>query len=132
MKTLEQDVRDKLDELRIASNGRLQYKVHIMDAAEVVDGSDSGEETKEQQLAQKGIVPFQMESVQSDELGVKLIYSAISISYREKADEVLARIYPENLEELEYSLVSKIYRMTFFQIAPGGKETTQKRQSGSF
>lgn len=113
MKTLEQDVRDKLDELRVASEGRFQYKVHHMDTSAVTEEQDGKkEETPEQQLLKKGIEPFQVESVQSDELGVKLVYSALSIAYKEKPEEVIGRVHLGNLDELEYVILSKIYRMT--------------------
>ncbi|MGI6241449.1 MAG: Gldg family protein [Candidatus Omnitrophota bacterium] len=118
LKTLEQDVRDKLDEIRIASEGRFQYKVYPMDVSEIVAKAAREENSAEEQLAKKGIEPFQVESVQSDEMGVKLVYSAISLSYKEKPDEILPSVHPGNLDELEYALVSKIYRMSLDEI-PG-------------
>ncbi len=113
MKTLEQDVRDKLDELRLASGGRLQYKVFHMDVANITEGvkKDPKEETLEEQLSKKGLEPFQVESIQADEVGVRLIYSGMTLSYKEKPEEILPRIYSGNLYELEYGIVSKLYRM---------------------
>lgn len=118
MKTLEQDIRDKLDELRLASDGHFQYKVFHMDPAKIEgeNGGNQPEETLEQQLSQKGIQPFQVESIQTDELGVRLVYSALSLSYQEKPDEILPRVYAGNLDELEYMILSKIYRMTLPEI----------------
>ena len=111
MKTLEQDVRDKLEELRVVSEGRFQYKIFHMDAATAVEGSKKAD-SMEEQLTKKGLQPFQVESVQSDEMGVRLVYSGLTLSYKEKPEEILPQIHPGNLEDLEYALMSKLYRMT--------------------
>lgn len=118
MKMLEQDVRDKLDELRFASGGRLQYKVFHMDVANVTENMKKAkkEETLEEQLSRKGLEPFQVESIQSDEVGVRLVYSGLTLSYKEKPEEILPRIHSGNLYELEYGIVSKLYRMMLPEI----------------
>lgn len=124
MKTLERDVRDKLDELRLASQGRFQYRVFHTDVSNIAERASgradatgvSKKETLEEQISQKGIEPFQVESIQSDELGVKLVYSSISLSYREKPDQLLPRIYPGHLDTLEYEILSKVYRMTLPEV----------------
>lgn len=115
MKTLEQDVRDKLEEFRIASEGRFQYKIIHMDVAAAAEKTKK-EDSQEEQLLQKGIRPFQVESIQADELGVRLVYSGITLSYREKPEEILPQIHPGNLDDLEYAVVSKVYRMTLPEI----------------
>jgi ABC-type uncharacterized transport system involved in gliding motility auxiliary subunit len=111
MKTLEQDVRDKLEELRVVSEGHFQYKIFHMDAATAVEGSKKSD-SMEEQLTKKGLQPFQVESVQSDEMGVRLVYSGLVLSYKEKPEEILPQIHPGNLEDLEYAIISKLYRMT--------------------
>ncbi|HNX67900.1 MAG TPA: Gldg family protein [Candidatus Omnitrophota bacterium] len=118
MKSLEQDVRDKLEELRVVSDGHFQYKVFHMDPANVTEGrkADAKEETLEEQLSKKGIEPFQVESIQSDEVGVRLVYCGLTFSYKEKPEEILPRIHPGSLYELEYAIISKIYRMTLPEI----------------
>jgi len=108
-KTLERDIRDKLDELRVSSQGKFQYKVFRMEAANV---AKEGEETLERSIEKKGIRPFQVRSIEADEMGVKLIYSAISIAYKEKPEDIIPQITPQNLFDLEYTLMSKIYKMT--------------------
>ena len=108
MKTLERDIRDKLDEFKVAARGNFDYKVFQMEAANVA----TGEESLEKSVDRKGIRPFQVQSIEADEVGVKLIYSAISIAYKEKEEEIIPRITPDDLVDLEYSLVSKVYRMT--------------------
>ena len=117
MKTLEQEVVDKLDEFRIASNGKFQYKIFHMEAAKVVDGAgQESENSLEQQMSEKGIRPFQVQSIQADEVGLALVYSAVSLAYKEKPEEIIPRIFPDNLYELEYLLISRIYRMMLPEI----------------
>lgn len=115
MKTLEQDVRDKLEELRVASGGHFQYQIFHMDAATAIEGARK-EDTMEARLSKKGLQPFSVESVQSDEVGVRLIYSGLTISYKERPEEVLPQVHPGNLDDLEYALMSKIYRMTLPEV----------------
>jgi ABC-type uncharacterized transport system involved in gliding motility auxiliary subunit len=115
MKTLEQDARDKLEELRAVSEGHFQYQVFHMDAATAVEGAKK-EDTLEERLSKKGIQPFRVESIQSDEVGVRLVYSGVVISYKEKPEEVLPQIHPGNLDDLEYAIISKLYRMTLPEI----------------
>lgn len=112
MKTIEQDVVDKLDEFKISSSGNFNYKIFHMEAANVVEGGNAGEESLEQQLQRKGIQPFQVRAIVSDEVAVRLIYASLSLAYKEKPEEIIPRIFPDNLDELEYMLASKIYRMT--------------------
>lgn len=117
MKSLEQEVVDRLDEFRIAAKGRFQYKILHMEAANIAQGPDKGrEESLETQLSKKGIQPFQVQSVESDEVGVKLVYASLGIAYREKPEEIIPRLMPESLYELEYSIVSKIFRLTLAEI----------------
>ncbi|MBN1689113.1 MAG: Gldg family protein [Candidatus Omnitrophica bacterium] len=116
MKTLEQDVIDKLDELRIAAKGNFDYKIFHMEAANVTGGAEGGGESLEEKLQAKGIQPFQVQAVVSDEVAVRLIYASLSLSYKEKPEEIIPRVMPGNLFELEYLLASKIYRMTLPEI----------------
>ncbi|MBN1871285.1 MAG: Gldg family protein [Candidatus Omnitrophica bacterium] len=108
MKTFERDVRDKLSELKVASGGNLQYKVFHMEPTNV----DSEEESMEKTIERKGIRPFQIQTIEADEVVVKLIYSSIAIAYKEKPEEIVPQLTPQNINDLEYMIVSKIYRMT--------------------
>jgi gliding-associated putative ABC transporter substrate-binding component GldG len=110
-KSLERDIRDKLEEFRIATKGNFEYKVFHMEAANVTD-KKSDEETLVESIQKKGILPFQVQSIEADEVGVKLIYSAISIAYKEKPEEVMPQITPRSISRLEYDMMSKIYKMT--------------------
>ena len=105
LKTLEQDIRDKVEEIRQASDGRFKFRVvHLETAAQ-----DEEAQTK---LRNEGVVPFQVESVQRDEVGVKLIYSTLVIEYKQNPQETLPRLLPANLADLEYQLMSRIYKMS--------------------
>ncbi len=110
-KTLEREVLDKLDEFRLASQGKLQYKVFHLEAANVT-GGEGREESLEASLQQKGVHPFQVQSIEADEMGVRLVYSAMTIAYKEKPEETVPEILPAMLHELEYTLMSRLHRMT--------------------
>lgn len=102
MKTLQQDVTDKLEEFRIASNNMLQYKAY----------DPSEEPALIEKIGKKGIQPFVAQTIARDEFSSKVIYSAIMISYAEKEDEIIPQVTPDNFNNLEYELISKIYRLT--------------------
>ena len=101
MKNLQQDVKDQLaDFARVNPN----FVYHIYNPL--------ADPAKLEELGQKGVNPFQAQSIEKDSVDIKNIYSAITISYLDQKTEVLPRIVPQNLGQLEYLLMSKIYRMT--------------------
>lgn len=102
LKTLERDVTDKLRDYASASDGMLQYSVH--------DPQD--DDQMQDALTQRGIRPFQVQSIDKDEIGVKLVWSAMTIAYKDKPEEVIPQILPQSLATLEYELVSRVYRLT--------------------
>ncbi|MGH2570367.1 MAG: Gldg family protein [bacterium] len=102
IKTLPRDVTDKLSELSIASKGMLEYAV--------VDPKETPE--LEETLFGKGVRPFQVQSVERDAMAVKLVYSAVSIGYKDAAEEILPQILPDNLGTFEYELLSRILKLT--------------------
>lgn len=116
MKTLEQDTVAKLEEFRVASQGKLQYKVYHLDPNNLrpaASEEDSLENlTQEERLHLKGVQPFQIQSIDSDEVGVRLIYAALSLGYKEKSEEIIPQLVPEMLSSLEYDVISRIHRMT--------------------
>lgn len=118
-KTLEPEITGKLDELRIISNNKLNFKVFHIEASRLLEqnqdaaaGNAQKEDSLEKTLQDKGIMPFQVQSVDKDEVGVKLIYSAITVAYKEKNEEILPRIFPQNIPDLEYILFSRIIKLT--------------------
>lgn len=102
LKTLERDVTDKLRDYQGASNGMLQFQVL----------NPQDDEELQNQLAQKGIRPFQVQSVERDEIGVKIIWSAMTIAYKDKPEEIVPQVFPQSLTTLEYEIVSRVYRLT--------------------
>ncbi|MCA9751162.1 MAG: GldG family protein [Gemmatimonadetes bacterium] len=102
LKTLGQDVTDKLAELAKASRGRLEYQ--IVNPNETEDLAEA--------LQNKGIRPFQVQSVERDAVAVKLVYSSIAIGYKDESEEILPQVLPDNLASLEYELLSRIVKMT--------------------
>jgi ABC-type uncharacterized transport system involved in gliding motility auxiliary subunit len=102
LKTLQQEVTDKLSELKIASKGLLEYQV--------VNPKETPE--LEEALAGKGVRPFQVQSVERDALAVKLVYSAMTIGYKDKGEEPIPQILPENMGSFEYEVISRVMKLT--------------------
>ncbi len=116
LKTLEQEATDKLEEFRIVSKGKFDYKVFHMEAADVEQsqgkGTDDKKQSLEEQIQKKGIEPFRVQSIEADQMGVRLVYSAMTIAYKERPEEIIPQVIPTTVSELEYLLMSKIYKMT--------------------
>jgi len=119
IKSLEQEITGKLDELRIASKNKLNFKVFYIEAAKLIEANQQKNiqgapavDSLEKSLQEKGIVPFQVESIDKDSLGVRLVYSAISINYLDKNEELLQRVLLQNIPDLEYMLLSRIVKLT--------------------
>ncbi|MBI3292784.1 MAG: Gldg family protein [Elusimicrobia bacterium] len=113
MRTLERSLQDNLEELRLISGGKFQYKIFHLEAVATAEsqGEEKGESSKEK-LGRRGIHPFQVQSIEADELGVRLVYAAASIAYKDRPEEVIPQIVPDTLDQFEYLLISKLYRMT--------------------
>ncbi|MFH1867515.1 MAG: Gldg family protein [Candidatus Omnitrophota bacterium] len=109
LKMLEREIRDKLDEFKASSKGKFNYKVFHLEAANV---SKEQEDTIEKSIEKKGVRPLRVRSIEADEVEVKLIYSAISLAYKERPEEIIPRVLPDNLQNLEYIIMSRICRMT--------------------
>ena len=120
MKDLEQNIIDKLEELRVASSGKIEYTPVYMEVANVIaaaqemddDEEKTEEEAIEKRMLDKGVEPFNVQAMSQDEITNRLIYSSIGVGFRDKPEEILPRIMPQNLLELEYMLVSTIYKLT--------------------
>ena len=120
MKELERDITDKLEELRVASNGAIEFTAVHLEVNNIIapptPPSDEEEETEEEsiekRMLEKGVQPFSVSARSNDEVSNKLVYSSIGIAYKDKAEEVLPQVMPQNLQELEYKLVSTIYKLT--------------------
>jgi ABC-type transport system involved in multi-copper enzyme maturation permease subunit/ABC-type uncharacterized transport system involved in gliding motility auxiliary subunit len=129
LKTLEQDIVDKLDELRVASNGKLQYKAIHLEAANVVGNDpevqappkpgEKKEEKKkdekealEERMLKKGVQPFPMQSFEKDTVTSKLVYSSVGVQYGALPEEIIPQVDPRTLPDLEYRLVSTVEKLT--------------------
>ncbi len=124
MKELEQDIVDKLEEMRLASDGNVDFTTIYLDvanaytdpmAAEKEGDKEEGEKEEdviEKRMLEKGVQPFNVQAMSQDEMTSKLVYSSIGIGYKDKAEEILPQIVPQSLQELEYRLVSTIHKMT--------------------
>jgi len=120
MSRLEQDIKDKLDEMRIASGGKVQYKTIHMEAANVLGTAedekkkkgDKGEDAIEKRLLKKGIKPFSVQAIQKDEVTNKLVYSAIGVAYKDKTEEIIPQVVPQNIRDLEYNIINIVYKVT--------------------
>ena len=101
-RNLERDIMDKLRDYERASDGKLQYAIF----------NPQDDEEMQNTLASKGIRPFQVQSVEKDEIGVKLIWSAMTIAYKDYPEEVIPQVMPQSLANLEYEVVTRVYRLT--------------------
>jgi ABC-2 type transport system permease protein len=120
--TLERDITDKLSDLRTASGGKLQYEVINLRVEEAIAAAQEDEfdesaavdsdKALEKRLLDKGVKPFAVDAMSQNQITSKLIYSSIGIGYKDKNEEILPQILPQNLIELEYRLVGTIYKLT--------------------
>lgn len=126
-KTLEQLVTDKFAEFKEVSKGKFKYKVFYTDTAD--NPKEDIKRRRKEDLKMSGIRPFQVKSIEEDEIEVKMLYSSIKINYIDKLAEIIHQIHPGNIEELEYLLMSKICKLIRNKpapkieiVAPGDKE----------
>jgi len=120
MARMEQDVVDKLDEMRIASHGKIQYKTIHMEASNVMGAEEAEKKGKdgkkedviEKRLLKKGVRPFSVQAIQKDEVTNKLVYASIGVAYKDKKEEIIPQIVPQNLRDLEYNIINIVYKMT--------------------
>src|SRR2546423_6304770 len=131
MQRLEQDILDKLDEMRLASKGQLVPKAIHMETTSVLqppgkEGPDGPAPTQsrqtpeggteseglEKRLLDKGVRPFSVEALREDEVVNKLVYAALGIAYKDKDEEIVPRVVPDDLDTLEYRLINTLYKLS--------------------
>ena len=131
-KNLERDVIDKLRELELASNGKLTHTVFDPSAEEekeayneekqkeqqgqdIIGGSNQKSNVSRkkiaQQLYERGVIPFGVQSTERDEFAVKRVYSSIVLSYLDRKEDVIQEVRPETFGNLEYEIMSRIYKL---------------------
>ena len=79
-KDLERDVTEQLRNFEQVSDGMLQFTVY----------NPQDDEEMQKSLVAKGIQPFQVQSIEKDEMGIKLIWSALTIAYKDKPEDAKA------------------------------------------
>ncbi len=102
LRNLERDITEQMRNFSQVSHGMLQFSVH----------NPQDDPDMQKNLAAKNIQPFQVQSIDKDEMGIKVIWSAMTIAYKDKPEEVLPRILPQDLASLEQDVIDPIYRLT--------------------
>lgn len=122
-KNLERDVIDKLRELELASEGKLRYTVfdpsaeEEKEAFEEIKAEEEGQVPKTsrkkiaERLAEKGVIPFGVQSTERDEFAIKRVYSSLVLSYLDRKEDVIEEVRPESFGALEYEIISRIYKL---------------------
>jgi len=108
LRTLERDITEQMRNFERVADGMLEFAVF----------NPQDDEEMQQTLTGKGIRPFQVQSIEKDEMGIKLIWSALTIAYKDKPEEILPQVLPQNLAGLEQDIIGPVYRLT--------RETTPK------
>ena len=86
-----------------------------MEAASVLQQpqGDKGEpEGLEKRLLDKGVRPFSVQALREDEVVNKLVYAALGIAYKDKDEEIIPRMLPDDLDSLEYRLINTLYKLS--------------------
>src|SRR5262249_32411366 len=120
MQRLEQDILDKLDQIRLASKGQLLPKAIHMEATSVLQPPGTKEtptegaeaEGLEKRLLDKGVRPFPVQALREDEVVNKLVYAALGIAYKDKDEEIVPRVLPDDLDTLEYRIINTLYKLS--------------------
>jgi len=102
LRNLERDINEQMRNFEQVAEGMLEFQVF----------NPQNDEEMQQTLAAKGIRPFQIQSIEKDEMGIKLIWSAITIAYKDKPEELLPQVLPQNLAALEQDIIGPVYRLT--------------------
>ena len=118
MRYLERDIRDQLDDMRLAGEGNLHTQVVHLQTAEVIRPAaafaapdDATIPDVQQHLLDQGVRPFSMQVLQGDDIVNKLVYAAIGVAYKDKPEAIIPRLLPRDLETLEYRLINLIDKL---------------------
>ncbi len=102
LRNLERDITEQMRNFEQVAEGKLQFAVF----------NPQEDEEMQQDLGGKGIRPFQVQSIEKDEMGIKLVWSAMTIAYKDKPEEILPQVLPQNLAGLEQDIIGPVYRLT--------------------
>ena len=119
MRYLERDIRDQLDDMRLASDGNLRTQVVHLHTADVIRTADTASPSDDpaapdvqRRLMEQGVRPFSVQVLEGDDIVNKLIYAAIGVSYKDKPEIVIPRLLPSDLETLEYRIMNLIDKLS--------------------
>ncbi|MCP4292965.1 MAG: GldG family protein [bacterium] len=101
-KNLERDVTERMRNFEQVSEGMLQFSVH----------NPQDDEEMQKNLGAKGVSPFQVRSMEKDQIDLKRIWSAITIAYKDKPEEILPQVLPQSLPALEQDIIGPVFRLT--------------------
>lgn len=101
-KNLERDITEQMSNFEQVSEGMLKFSVH----------NPQDDEEMQKDLTAKGVQPFQVRSMEKDQIDLKRIWSAITIAYMEKPEEILPQVLPQSLPALEQDVIGPVYRLT--------------------
>jgi ABC-type uncharacterized transport system involved in gliding motility auxiliary subunit len=102
LRTLERDITEQMRNFAQVAEGKLEFTVF----------NPQDDEEMQKALGTKGIRPFQVQSIEKDEMGIKLVWSAMTIAYKDKPEEVILQVLPQNLAALEQDIIGPVYRLT--------------------
>ena len=114
MRHLERDIRDQLDDMRLASEGNLRTRVVHLQTADVIRPAETAAAMPDVQrrLLDQGVRPFSVQMLRGDDIVNKLVYAAIGVAYKDKPEAVIPRLLPRDLETLEYRLINLIDKLS--------------------
>ena len=119
MRYLERDIRDQLDDMRLAGDGNLRTQVVHLQTADVIRTAGAASEPRDptapdvqRRLLEQGVRPFSVQVLEGDDIINKLIYAAIGVSYKDKPEVVIPRVLPGDLETLEYRVMNLIDKLS--------------------
>lgn len=118
MRYLERDIRDQLDDMRLASDGNLRTQVVHLQTAEAIRTPDTPAAPDDpavpdahRRLLEQGVRPFSVQVLEGDNIVNRLVYAAIGVSFQDKPEIVIPRLLPDDLETLEYRIINLIDKL---------------------
>src|SRR5262249_23278497 len=106
--------------MRLASKGQLLPKAIHMEATSVLQPPGTKETPTEgteaagleKRLLDKGVRPFSVQALREDEGVNKLVYAALGLAYKDKDEEIIPRMLPDDLDTLEYRIINTLYKLS--------------------
>lgn len=119
LKTLEQEILDTLQEMALASNKKMDYKVMHLEVKNLVqedrfknqsEEKDDKKKNLEETLLDKGVEPYSIRILKGDQQSTQLIYSSLGVAYRDK-EEILPPVTNQTLYDLETQVIKTVDRL---------------------